>query len=457
MRKYLLFLGVLSSSFTYAQDYKSSVEARINLLDKAPYWMRTNQYGSNPIDGPSLSIIGRASKETGTKLLDWGASLDVRADLGKDSRLTLIEGYAKVKAGPLEVRGGRVKEFMGLVDSTLSVGSFSMSGTTLGIPKIEIRVPDYWPKNSLISAKGNFAHGWHGYMPTKGTLAETDSMYTYFHQKSLWVRIARPHWKLRLYGGFVDNAFWGDEYRMHSSFKLSKAQRYWSVISGKNWQDSKVGNHAGNIDLRVEYDVERITMFAYRQFFYEVGALWHLANIADGLLGIGAENKDRNQRTTWHKVLVEVVYTKNQAGETWSKPTPTGNENYLNHYMYNHGWSYRKLGLGLPLVTRRTDAMHDLPYNELEYFVNNRLWGINLGVEGKVFDWQANGKLTYTRNFGTRKTETIFPVQNQFSLLLGTRKQLNNGLSAGAQFAADLGGLLPNSAGLVLSLSKRLL
>jgi hypothetical protein len=450
MRKYLLLLGVLSSSFIYAQDYRSSVEARINLLDKSPYWMRTNNYGSNPIDGPSLSLIGRASKETGTKVLDWGASLDIRADLGKNSRLTLIEGYAKMKIGPVELRGGRVKEFMGLVDSILSVGSYSYSGNALGIPKVEIRMPEYWPKNTLLSFKGNFAHGWHGTMPTVETLAEVDSLKTYFHQKSFWLRLGTGNF--RAYAGIVDNAFWGDEYRMHSSFNLSKSQRYWSVVSGKNWQDSKVGNHAGNIDLKVEFDLPDYTVFAYRQFFYEVGALWHLANIADGTLGIGAINRKPRTKPTWNKVLIEVVYTKNQAGETWSKPTPTGNENYLNHYMYNKGWSYRNLGLGLPLITRRIDANQDLAYNEGEYFVNNRLWGINFGLTSVLYGWENQAKFTYTRNFGTRATEANFNPLNQFSLYLQSFKNLNKVNSLGIAFAGDIGKLLPPTAGITVTL-----
>ncbi len=456
--KKLLFL--LLSPFTLtAQQWKGGIEARLNVNNEVPFWLRSNQYGSVPLSGASATLLGRGYRNyaPGNKGLDWGLGLEARADAAtNETRLQIIEGYGKIKMGFLEIRGGRFKEFLGLIDTTLSMGSFSVSGNALGIPKVELRVPDYWPKNTLISGRGNFAHGWYGYIPSVGTLAQVDSLYTYFHQKSLWVRIARPHWKLKLYGGFVDNAYWGDEYKLHSSFTMSKSQRYWSVISGKVWQESKVGNHVGNIDARLEYEFPAYKLSVYRQFFYEVGALWHLANIADGLMGITLQ---KNSKSTgnwdWSKFLMEVLYTKNQAGEPWSKPTPTGNENYHNHYLYNYGWSYRDQGLGPPFITPRHNANEDLPYQENEYFINNRLWALQAGFEGKVYAWEARAKLSYSRNFGTRATEKVFPVSNQFSFYLEGRRALKNGFSTGFMLTSDTGELLPNATGLTWSLEKR--
>lgn len=454
----LLLVFILTLQFDLlAQPLRTSTELKLNYASDIPFWMRSNTYGSVPLEGLSTSVIGNFYKDyeksTG---FDWGVGFEGRGDFGKTSRFTLIEGYAKLKYGPFEVRGGRVKEFQGLVDSTLSIGSFSMSGTALGIPKIELRVPDYWPRNTLLSGKGNFAHGWYGYMPTMGTLAETDTLKTYFHQKSLWVRLARPAWKLKLYGGFVDNAFWGDEYKLHSSFNLSPFQRYWSVVSGKVWQGSKVGNHVGNIDLRADYHTENYKYSIYRQFFYEVGALWHLANIQDGLVGFSINNLQNERDIDWQKILIEVIYTKNQAGETWSKPTPTGNENYLNHYIYNLGWSYKNKSLGLPLVASRQDSNSDLPYNDLEYFVNNRLWGVNLGSESTIYNHIITFRLTYSRNFGTRETQKVFPISNQFSWQLRGTKKLKNNYSYGIDLAGDHGKLLPNTLGINILLRKDL-
>ncbi|WP_367914036.1 capsule assembly Wzi family protein [Leadbetterella sp. DM7] len=462
MKKLLLILFSTIIFPLAAQQWQGALEARLNLDNEVPFWLRSNQYGSTPLSGGSATLLGRVYrdyKETDAgkkQWIDWGIGLEGRADVGEESRFRIIEGYGKLKLGFLEARGGRIKEFLGLTDSTLSMGSFAISGNALGIPKIELRVPEYWPKNTLIAARGNYAHGWYGYIPTRGTLAQVDSLYTYFHQKSLWIRIARPYWKLKLYGGFADNAYWGDEYKLHESFTMSKAQRYWSVVSGKVWQDSKVGNHVGNIDIRAEYDVQNYRIAAYRQFFYEVGALWHLANIADGLMGVMVQKKSEGSgRVGWNKLLLELLYTKNQAGEPWSKPTPTGNENYHNHYLYNYGWSYRSQGLGTPFITPRHTANEGFPYNELEYFVNNRLWGLQAGFEGKTYDWDTRLKLSYSRNFGTRRTESRFPISNQFSFCLEGRRNLAKGFTTGFMLASDVGELLPHATGLTVSLEKR--
>lgn len=253
----------------------------------------------------------------------------------------------------------------------------------------------------------------------------------------------------------MDNAYWGDEYKLHESFTMTKAQRYWSVISGKVWQDSKVGNHVGNLDIRAEYDLQNYKIAAYRQFFYEVGALWHLANIADGLMGITVQRKSPvSEKWGWNKLLMELLYTKNQAGERWSKPTPTGNENYHNHYLYNYGWSYRGQGLGTPFISPRHTAKENLPYKDLEYFINNRLWALQAGFEGVAFSWDTRLKISYSRNFGTRVTEFSFPVSNQFSFYLEGRHALKKGFSTGFMLASDIGQLLPNSIGLTVSAVK---
>jgi hypothetical protein len=460
--KIILFLFfTLTTSPLAAQEWQGGIELGLNVNSTTTYWSRVNRFGSSPLNGTSGTLLANFSKEykpvdpSEKSKFDWGVGAETRIDLGTSTRFRLIEGYAKAKYDFIEVRGGRFKEFLSLVDTTLSLGSFALSGNALGIPKIELRVPDYWPRNTLISGRGNFAHGWYGNIATIGTLAQVESLHTYFHQKSLWIRIARPNWKIKFYGGFVDNAYWGDEYKMHDSFTMSKAQRYWSVISGKVWQESKVGNHVGNIDAKVEYELEKYKISLYRQFFYEVGALWHLANIADGLMGLTLQKKEKVSRLVdWNKILLELLYTKNQAGETWSKPTPTGNENYLNHYIYNYGWSYRGQTLGLPMITVRTDGRDNLPTSELEYHVNNRLWGINLGADGVIFDRNTFVKLTYSKNFGTRNTESTFPVAHQISWIVQSIKKINSNYSYGFSLSGDHGQLLPSGLGLNINAKR---
>ena len=51
--------------------------------------------------------------------------------------------YIKAKFGAFEIYAGRRKEIFGLVDSTLSSGSYIWSGNALPMPKIQISTPNF--------------------------------------------------------------------------------------------------------------------------------------------------------------------------------------------------------------------------------------------------------------------------------------------------------------------------
>jgi hypothetical protein len=61
---------------------------------------------------------------------------------------------------------------------------------------------------------------------------------------------------------------------------------------------SKVGNHMGSIDQGFEYDFDKSQIIAYHQFFYEVGGLYHLNNVKDGLWGLSYKNKRFTESTS---------------------------------------------------------------------------------------------------------------------------------------------------------------
>lgn len=449
--------------------------------DHVPFWMRSNQFGSVPLSGGSASLIGSARVDydsSKTKLFDWGASLQVRGNAGKGSNLTLIEGYGKVRIGIFQLQGGRIKEVMGLSDTLLTSGNYAISGNALGIPKVQISIPEYYPIPFLgrfVAFKGNFAHGWVGKTPVQ--YGDTNMTTTQFHQKSLYVRLGKPAGKLKLYGGFNHQVFFGDEKYVWSEkgfnrnrFKLSAWETYEHVVFGKVWNSSKVGNHIGSIDVGFEYDFKNLKLLAYRQTFYEVGGLAHLSNVSDGLHGISLTNKKTStQKVRWNKMLFEFLYTKNQGGEAWSKVTPSGDEDYYNNYLYTEGWSYNQVGLGNPLITNRNDMRQGLPTYPKDYFTNNRVIGFHVGIDGSVNQILVRSMLTYSINRGTFGTSTvghstgklhtppiygIFEPTSQFSGLVEIGKKLANGMQVSGVVAIDRGKLLYNSWGSQLKVSK---
>ncbi|PTS95782.1 hypothetical protein DBR11_20425 [Pedobacter sp. HMWF019] len=464
-----------------------------------PFWMRSNQYGSVPLSGASASFIARARKDYETQLFtdsnsrnkrltDWGFGFEGRANGGKNSNLLLIEAYAKFRIGVFQIKAGRSKDVMGLNgDTTLSSGNFAVSGNALGIPKVEIAIPEYYSLpffSGLFSVKGTFSHGWLGKLTVLdkiGSAVKINNTHpsSYLHQKSLYIRLGKPDWKLKFYGGFNHQVYWGDERSVYGpNYKLSPIETFFYVVTGKTYSSkgilqSKIGNQIGSLDVAAEYDFNAIKVMIYRQNFYDVGALSKLANIADGLNGISIENKRYNSRNSgfqWKKALFEFFYSKDQAGYPWSTPTKSGDEDYYNNSFYIKGWSYNGMGVGNPLITRRDDARDGQATNKQDYFINNRVVALHLGLQGTLNDLIFLTKLTYSWNYGTfgtspyghsmgnmRETNTtnlFVPVQ-QFSFYAEGLKELKKGYSAGLAAAFDQGKLLDNSTGLTLKLIKK--
>jgi hypothetical protein len=475
----LLLLGIYPDALNaQVGTVHGSIEAQGVLSTSAavPFWLRSDQFGSVPLPGRSAGSIGTVHKEydsAETRLVDWGAGLELRADIGQQTRLTCIEGYVKLRVSIFELKAGRAREIMGLVDTTLSSGAFSISGNALGIPKLQLSIPEYYALpffGNLFSAKGNFAFGLLGKAPIQyDTLAKQAE--TYFHQMSLYIRLGKPSWKLKLTGGFNHQAFWGNEKAIFGdAFNLSTLRTYEYVILGKTYQGSKIGNHLGSIDLALDYDFGAIRMMLYRQNFYDEGALYHLANIRDGLNGLSIiNNQADNGVLQWHKFLVEFFYSKDQAGYPWSRYTPSGDENYYNNYEYAQGWSYKGLGLGNPFISTRNSTKAGLPDQPKDYFNNNRVVAAYWGMEGSLKSIWFKCRLSYSWNYGTFGTSPygystgrnrvapqfgLFPEERQFSAYLEMKKEMKHGMVLSVVGGLDQGGLLTNSTGLIASITK---
>ncbi|MDO9254305.1 MAG: capsule assembly Wzi family protein [Bacteroidales bacterium] len=483
----LVILYILSAPGARAQEsnFHYSVETSAGYISDSliPFWLRSNQFGSIPLDRASLSFVGRAGREydiNNKKLFDWGVSLEGRANIGKKSEFLLIEGYGKIRVSIFEIRAGRSKEIMGLCDTALSSGAFSVSGNALGIPKIQISIPEFYTIpvfRGLFAFKGNYAHGWLGDLPVNMLDGSVDTLKTFLHQLSFYGRFGKPGWKLKLYGGINHQVQWGSESVYYgSNYTLSDMQRYWYVISGKAYgtsriPTSKIGNHLGSIDAGLEYNFTNVRLFAYHQFFYDVGALYYLANIRDGLSGISLTNRrtTTDQIFRWNKILMEFFYSKNQAGEFWSPYTPSGDENYYNNDTYIDGWSYKGVGVGNPFVGNRYGIREELPNAPGDYFINNRVVALHLGFEGSVQNWGFILKASYSRNFGTFGTSEaghslgsihyppkfgIFTETKQISSYFEANRALERNFKFGLAGAFDIGDLYYNSFGLQVKLSK---
>ncbi|GAA3967399.1 capsule assembly Wzi family protein [Mucilaginibacter dorajii] len=479
---FVIALFFYSTLIAQEKEVHVSLETQgiVTTNDAVPFWLRSNQYGSVPLPGGSGSLIARIRKDYDTtKTFSWAASFEGRGNLGRTGQFILVEGLVKARAGIFELKAGRSKDVVGLADSTLSSGSFAVSGNALGVPKIGIGIPDYysipvWGK--LFAVKAGLYNGY---------LGNVDAVYknkpinfnSYYLENYFYFRIGKPAWRFKIDVGYNHEVQWGAEKQAYSTFfNLNSIDAYWYVLTGKAYRGgSKVGNHLGSVDIGAEYRFDSFNLSLYRQNLYDIGALSHLANIADGLNGITIANTLPNSGSFhWKKFLFELLYTANQAGGLGSKRTSSGAENYYNNDVYTEGWAYNNIGLGTPFITSRNDARGDLARASNQFFINNRVLALHTAAQFYMFNWLYTYKLSYSQNQGTFATGTelyrgvdgairtpgkygTFKKVHQYSGYIEGLRPLKNGYNVGYNIGYDRGGLLYNSFGIILKASKTFL
>ncbi len=295
-----------------------------------PFWLRANQFGAVPTEENYVNVGGSTYIEYRKgKKMDWGFGASGRLNLGETKADLLVqEAYLKGKWGIFELSAGRKKYIQGLMDSTLSSGSFAFSGNALPMPKVEIVVNEYWHPDFLggyLGFKGNYVHG---IFDNKRT--DVDNFY--LHQKSFYGRIGKPNAKIKFYGGFTHQVQWGGTLKfpdptnqLARNGKIASGLRDYAYVVlarsmategdtakyGVNDGWNRLGNHLGTVDVGMEIDGKFGKLFFYRQSIYEDGSLFYGNNITDGLHGVAFSTK-RKQGLL--KLVFEYFNTTSQGG-----------------------------------------------------------------------------------------------------------------------------------------------
>lgn len=487
----LLNFAAFGQNAGMSTQFAAEAGAYVSSSTHTPFWLRANQYGIVPNQSPAytfrLGLYGNTDttrRNRRNARLTVGYGLNVVANAGPnrlpyEKSVLLPEAYVKAGLGAFEFYAGRRREKFGLADSTLSTGSYAWSGNALPIPKIQLAIPVFTPigfTKGWVAVQGNYAHGWLGGGDQNFV---RNSM---LHQKSLYVRLGRPSHVIRVLGGFNHQVVWGGqaaETRGIPGVILPGGQLpaslidYFYVVTGVNSgrsdttkytffdRTNRVGNHLGSIDLGIEIDLVRHTLFAYRQSLFEDGSLASLINIADGLNGLRIRRNDPNAFV--RDILFELLNTTSQGGPVFiiEQAKFRGKDNYFNHQQYRDGWAYRQHTIGTPFIAPALGP--DLTYPYGTFTVNNRITVVHLGVSGNLpvrgtllegpLTYQT--KLSYSRNLGTYD-EPYVPVRNQFSGYFSLVAPLNvlGGMQLTGSVAADAGGLYRNGVGAYVSIRK---
>ncbi|MDU0808895.1 capsule assembly Wzi family protein [Aquirufa regiilacus] len=465
-----MILTFLLFIFSAPVDTNDHIDVELKALasdsKSTPFWMRSLQYGSVPLENPGLGTkISLSRTYNPLRRYDWKYGLEVNTWVGSQNTLFLTEAYISGRRGGWELWAGRKKEVYGLGDTTLTSGFYAWSGNALPMPKIQLGTPGYLNIfNQWIGLKMSYAHG---YFDNRGPLENV-----MLHQKSLYGRIGRPDSRLNLFGGLNHQVQWGGNRIVPLTTKRainvypSSLNTYFyvvTVLKNKHWvamdpnttsddTDNQYGNHLGSFDIAAEYKTHWGRVLFYKQTAYEQGAAFNLTPADDGLTGLSVRLDGQH---LIEGVLVEHLYTGNQGlYRSWIaklfNTVDTHNGEKI-EYMYNGarstGWWYQADEIGTPLIMRDTKTIQG--GNQFTYNAVNVIY---LGMRGHItedFDWVFRGSRSIQTHL--RPSRNPVPTFQQQSYSLRVNRIQNERLTYSFHVSYDQGEMLAASLGFMVS------
>lgn len=484
IRIVLILALLLSSGAARAQSgrtvtYTAEFGGLYSLNNRAPFWVRSNQFGMVPDSGNTFFFRHSLYTKEDTSARRWKlqAGIEMVTIVGEETRLLLPEAFITARRGKVQLLAGRKKQVHGFTDTTLSSGSMTWSGNALPLPGIEISLPDYVNfMNGFLGIKGHFAHAWFG--------NQTYVRNYYLHQKSLYARLGRPGGRVKLYGGILHHVQWGGEpkYPVPDDRWLTINERFasgWNVYRDVVFPfhnpprdsakiasfdfENRYGNHLGQIDIGGELNTGSYRWLFYKQLPFETGQTFSsLGNLDDGVYGVSLAN--RKPEGWFRRMVVEFVHTTNQGmyrsgllkllgytGRHYGR-----NQNfYFSHSQYVDGWSYEGKTIGSPFLIPNPEIRDEKSIEASNFFANNNnIKAGYLGLMTQLSGVQMETRVSLSKNFGSSanvlpETADQLSFVHKMTLPLpqqGGFIQLNVGI--------DHGDLIRDNYGVMISWKK---
>lgn len=435
------------------------VGAFLSTSAQNPFWLRNNRFGTMPLESGGIQFRARitSGKQVAKSLqqqsflnkkgFTFNYAVEVVANVGRANQFLLPEVYGAVRWKKLELHAGRRKDILGIVDTTLTSGSYIWSGNALPVPKVQLSTQGYVPiiGNGLISINTGINHGW---FSDNGVVEKY-----YLHQKWLYGKIGKK--RLQVYGGLNHQAQWGGYSEI---LKGITNVRYPPTIDGylapyplysyqfvlipflqkfKNIDQSKVpgydgglaiGNQLGSVDIGAIWETDDFSLLFYHQHPYDFArSISRLNNLEDGNNGLTFSLK-KNQVV--QKVLLEYLSTVSQGRYRFGKENESNSgevDNYFSHGQYR-GWYYEDKILGTPFIQ----------INGVDGYqrTNNRVRAFSLAAQGVFKNINYVGRYTYARSLGTYGSLVNL---KQSYILLDLAKVINTTHQLSLKLAADIG------------------
>ena len=466
----VFFFFILTA--TYAQNktlhYYLSSTLLTSTGKSAAFWGVSNRYGTISVKPNSAMLKTGIFTEFDTlrkNKFDYSFGVDLINRVDGNYKATFQQYFLKIKYRFLTLQGGRIEEYLGDQDSTLSSGGLLWSGNAQPMPKVTIGILNYTPvpfTHGYLEIKGALSHGWF----EKDAYVKNE----WLHHKYIYLQ-AGGKLPVKVHFGLHHHVQWGgtspDFGKLPSSFK-----DYLVVFRGKQVDgdssfiidnpdvpigefSNRIGNHLGSRNIGLDIETKPVKISLYYQTIFEdnSGYRWH--NMPDGLWGISIKLK----HVRWlSNVAYEYLNTTDQS-MSWAQDREAGEpDDYFNHSIYKNGWSYNDFTIGTPLITSPA-LLKQLGVNtdiKQDYLRNNKLSSHHLGCKGLLNKINYKLFLTYSKNSGTY----TFPFsisKESVSTYLELTKQLERfyHLEVSLATAIDFGSLYGNNGSVLLTLRKR--
>ena len=446
-----------------------------------PFWAHTNKGGVYPETSGGLLRAGASGVQGlgGDFTLDWGLGLAGYAAASPNSEVHNVDG----------------KQYRGMVESLYVGASWKKLHLDLGVKGRDLEFNDLsvtggdltWTGNALAFPGYSLKSDWIG-VPfiSKAVSARFDFGdyglwdkryvdHTLLHNQAVYFKI-KIFKDLHFTFGLEDWCQWGGTSPLYGK-QPQGLKDYLRIMTGSSGGDdattsdqiNALGNHLGRELLRLDWERETFHLTFQHDRPFEDGSGLGFQNFPDAVNTLHFSFKDKSRWIS--DIVLEYVYTKWQSGTRHDRPATEdelkknpdktkyivgGCDNYFTNGEYKSGWTYNGRVIGLPLFPAAAKNADGQTFG----VSSNRITAWNLGLGGKLAHrLPYRMKITYSRQFGRyhQAEDSIYadgPRQVSGSFEVSMPKPRRSGVpQVQLGFYADKGSLLPDAAGVTLTLS----
>jgi hypothetical protein len=466
---FVFFIGY--SVFAFSQykemDYRIQSTFVGGTGNSTAFWGVSNQYGSISVNPYSAMLRTGIFAEYDTlrkKKLDYSYGVELINRVDGKYNITVQQYYVKVKYRFITFQGGRIEEYFGDQDSTLSSGGLLWSGNAQPLPKITIGILNYTSipfTRGFLEVKGAISHGWF----EKDAYVKNE----WLHHKYIYFQ-AGGKLPVKVHFGFYHYAQWGgtspDAGHLPSSLKdfltvfRAKQVDGDTILARGNPEllseySNRVGNHLGSRNLGFDIITKPVKISFYYQSIFEdnSGLRWH--NMPDGLWGLSL----KFNQLKWLTGFVYEYLTTTDQSMTWPQDRDTNQpDDYFNHGVYFNGWTYNDFTIGSPLITSPAlyKKMGESTNLKNDYLRNNKVKAHHIGCTGIISDMNYKLFITYSKNMGTYFVPFSY-TKESVSTYLELTKHLErfHHMEVSLAVANDFGSMYGNKGSVLITIRKR--